>query len=365
MMTTTIRKKTPVTIQVQGYAPAQLTVDQLRIGLRKAQIPSTAVVQVVPGGAWVPAEQVVAECIDFPAKAKGLTVGFAVIPLGLWFLNDSLGAGGIGPLVLLAAGIVGATVIRRTPALHNQSSASLLKSRTLLAIVGAAIVVGETPELAVAAVGAIHHARIDAVLSSGNPCDVEQVQKVIAEHGTYEQMSLAAERQTACKEQRYTSGCDGVIAHLDSRGVTPEDLAWLSANASAKDSETISRLAKGTVDGGDLGLKQTDLGCGGRIWDRVVHAVAISQTAWASTATPSDDLKAAVTKIGLAPDVQAALRARAESTALSFARKTASDEMRPGIEACELCSTTGKIAAANRTAFERRPSRSPGSARPA
>lgn len=342
-MTMNIRASSLVTLLMPDtqYPPVQTTLAQVRVGLLQGRIPPTAVLQVSPNGEWLPVQPVIAECIDFQPTRAGLVMALmGVAPLALLLVHIALfgSAGVVGPVVLLAAGVTGLVVVGSTPSLRTRPGGALLRAPAFMATVGIVLLACEAPALVLGFIDHRKHAQIATALSSANPCDVEGVSQIVQDDGTDGEKSVAQSRQSQCEAERYKQGCARLIAHVDGNAVTGDDLTWLGAHGSVKDADVVPRLAKKTLGYRDLGLTPGDLSCNDRIWDRVVRALAATPTVWTTDIQPSTDMVSALSTVGLSLDSQAALRARAEAMAPSFAKKAKSEEMSPGASTCELCS---------------------------
>jgi hypothetical protein len=125
-----------------------MTLMQVRVGLLQGGIPPTAVVQVVPNGEWLPAWQVVGDCVDFkPTRAGGAMALLFVVPLVLLIVHRAIfaGAGGLWTIALLVAGIAGQAFIGMTPRLRTQSTGELLSKRAFQLVVGGTLLVCLVP----------------------------------------------------------------------------------------------------------------------------------------------------------------------------------------------------------------------------
>ncbi len=337
-----VRPSSLVTVFVPQtqYPPTQMTLMQVRVGLLQGGIPPTAVVQVVPNGEWLPAWQVVGDCVDFkPTRAGGAMALLFVVPLVLLIVHRAIfaGAGGLWTIALLVAGIAGQAFIGMTPRLRTQSTGELLSKRTFQLVVGGTLLVCLVPGTALGVIDRSKHARVQAALASANPCDVETVTDVLLNEGTDEEKSAASSKESACQDARYKQACDQVVSHLDGNAVTAEDLASLKAHGEPKDADVVARLSKHALTDSDLSLAQSDLGCSGRIWDRVVGALAASSSVWSTATSLSDDMAKALSDAGLSADAKAALKAHAETVAASVANKNKTDDMALGETLCKLC----------------------------
>jgi hypothetical protein len=247
-------------------------------------------------------------------------------------------AGGLWTIVLLVAGIAGQAFISMTPALRTRSTRALFKKRSFQLAAGGTLLACLAPAVTLGLIDRSKHARIQSALASANPCDIATVVDVLATDGTDEEKSAAPAKQSACDEALSRKACDLLISHLDGNAVSPEDLAWLKAHGEPKDSDVVSSLSTHALtDSSDLLLSQSDLGCSGRIWDRLVKTLAVTPVVWVKATAASDDMKVSIVAAGLSPEAQAALGANAERLALSVDTRTPSDEMKGAAAMCELC----------------------------
>lgn len=158
------------------HPPAMMTLAHLRIGLLQGRVPLTAVVQIESNGAWLPAQHVVAACIDFqPTRASGVIALMAVVPLAVLIGHIVIfgSAGVIGPITLLLAGFVGMAVVGSTASLRTRTNVALLRMPAFSSVSVLMVLACEAPAVVVSMLDRPSHqfAPFDAAVVPLEPGD--------------------------------------------------------------------------------------------------------------------------------------------------------------------------------------------------